>query len=829
MRNWYRKGAEVPEQLSRFLFLEEALPGRRVLYVGAGGSELEEALVELGARSVVCLPEPTETQSPQDADEPGQTMWPGTAGAFDLIVDFGLAAAVERGDDWRLTEIKRLLSEDGFALATWDTGESPGLARFFGGPSASDVDAAEPGTMAYGDWVRLLLDRFELVEVYFQTLLLGYFFGSFELDTSDDGIAPHTGLMGTEPEPAAHYIFAFGNAVPFLQDASLVQLPLTDVFQNWEHEHAARLSSNTESVPESRSEPGGDVSSGSPLPTLQRDDLVGMCAELEEEGRAKNHEIRRLGSEKDAAIATLHELEKELRRSLELNAAAEERNFRHEQEIESLRSKLATAEAKVTDWRLAEERDLSAHQRWQDERERLRHRARSLEERMQALQTKLANVSEERDQAREEAELLGEELDAHDQRPAAALQSSGADGATDQKTAPARVEPESFEASLQEAEADFEAGQRDENFESQAILREKEEALARLAKGVNTLVQEREMQQHAWEAERAEHERILSTERQETASLRNENAALRSQLEQMQARFAEVSQGSLAHQSQSSELQTRTEKAEAKSVDLESRLRTAQAAMESRSRQAGVAQQAFHEAAAQRDTLQRVLETRDQEAASLREELSGVLAELERYRQAEKAASLWRNDEEGQDAHDAVSGPESVVSELDVLRTKVDMQEELLLEARREHNEIRDAYNLTLALLDEARDEFTRVNGNNELTKALLDEARQDHSRVSTESELMRTLLEEARASHERVQAEADLASALLEDARAAHRYSAEPTAPQDQVVGSVPRESRAELPVSDVASADTSTASIESTVEAKTEAATVAEPPTPS
>ena len=827
MRNWYRKGADVPEQLSRFLFLEEALPGRRVLYIGAAGSELEEALVELGAKSVVCLPDPNETTISEPSNESKQTMWPGPAGTFDLIVDFGLAAAVERGDDWRLAEIERLLSEDGFALAAWNTGESPGLARFFDGPQHASLQQAPRDGMAYGDWVRLLLDRFELVEVYFQTLLLGYFFGSFELDTSDDGIAPHTGLMGTEPEPAAHYLFAFGNAVPFLQDASLVQLPLLDVYRNWENDGRTRAPKQDDEAVLSASIPVADATPGALLPMLKRDDLVGMCAELEEKARTRNQELRRLDHEKEAAITTLHELEKELRRSLDLHAEAEQRNVSFQQELEALRDKLAAAEAKLSELRLAEENDASGHQRWQDERERLRHRARLLEERMQALQAKLENVSEERDQAREEAGLLGEELDAHAHRKVVATSSR-----VRAETAPASLDDSSiggasFEASLQQAEASFEAEAASMASASEALLREKEAALARLAKGVNTLVEERAQQQMAWETERARYESALSTEKERASQLTEENAALSSQLQQLQARFAEISQDSHANQSQVSALRQRAEKAEAASLELDSRLRSAQAAVESRSRQMGVAQQAFHEAAAQRDTLQRVLETRDQEATSLREELASALAELERFRQAEQAASLWQDDVATQTMPRAGAGvDEHALSELSALRSTVEMQAELLREARREHAEVRDAYDMTQVLLEEARSEFARVSGNNELAKALLDEARKDHGRVSAESALMRTLLEEARASHDKVQAEAELAAALLEEARDAHQ------SPRHGSFGEATFPSAAhetERPVSVLAAADAAATSLDSTVDAREEAATQAEPPTPS
>lgn len=801
MRNWYRNGADVPEQLSRFLFLEEALPGRRVLYVGAAGSELEEALVELGAKSVVCVADPydgggAELSARAPSEVPSSNpSWPGQEGAFDLIVDFGLAAAIERGETWRLQEIQRLLSDDGFALAAWHTGESPGLARFFSGPTepvAAGPGEPEDARLAYGDWVRLLLDQFELVEVYFQTLLLGYFFGSFELDTSDDGIAPHTGLMGSEPEPAAHYLFAFGNAVPFLQDASLVQLPLMDLYRTWDRAGAAPALGPAARVEhENTSFRAPTLEHAEPkLAASDRDELLGRCAELEAEARARNQEIRRLDAEKNAAYATLHEIEAELRRSVELQAQAEQQNVAVRLEVDALRAALTAAEAKRSEDPPAADADFSEYTRWRDERQRLRHRARLLEERMHSLQSKLASVSAERDHAREEAILLGEELDARASGGTAGpLSSAAVPNATPQ----AEKNETSFDSHLLEAE---QRGMGDEGAAHfKALLQEKEAALARLAKGVNTLMHERDQQQQEWQAERSEHEQALAVERTKAAQAAQETASLRSQLEQMQASFVERTQSAKAEQAAWKAMRERAEKAESALTEIESRLRTAQAALENRSRQAGVAQQAFHEAAAQRDTLQRVLAARDQEAAAMREELADALAELERVTHMHKAAAVWEEHVPDAEALAAAQGGAEIshaTAGEQALRSQLELQSELLHEARREHERVQDAYELTRVLLDEARYEFARVNSAYELTRALLDEARRDHGKLSAESELLHSLLDEARSSHERVQAEADLADALLEEARATHeRAAGSPGSPEPAPAGDLPSAAR--------------------------------------
>ena len=57
----YAEGARLPEQLSRLLFLEGMVAGRRVLEVGATSPAVARFLLDLGATRVVCAVDPAAT------------------------------------------------------------------------------------------------------------------------------------------------------------------------------------------------------------------------------------------------------------------------------------------------------------------------------------------------------------------------------------------------------------------------------------------------------------------------------------------------------------------------------------------------------------------------------------------------------------------------------------------------------------------------------------------------------------------------------------------------------------------------------------------------
>ena len=118
MTDWLKPGSALPQHLSRFLFLEDTVPGRRVLEVGGVDPGLGDLLLELGARRVVSAMDDPE-QVAQYREHYGRRgvdfrliergELPGDDGAFDLIIDFSLPEALARGDDWRRAQVTGLV------------------------------------------------------------------------------------------------------------------------------------------------------------------------------------------------------------------------------------------------------------------------------------------------------------------------------------------------------------------------------------------------------------------------------------------------------------------------------------------------------------------------------------------------------------------------------------------------------------------------------------------------------------------------------------------------------------------------------------------------
>ena len=109
----FGEGARLPEELSRLLFLEPVIRGRRVLEVGTRSDAVARFLLELGASRVVCASEERELvetlRAANSLDKvdfrsirPG--VLPGDDGAFDLVIDFGLPEALAAGVTFRLTD-----------------------------------------------------------------------------------------------------------------------------------------------------------------------------------------------------------------------------------------------------------------------------------------------------------------------------------------------------------------------------------------------------------------------------------------------------------------------------------------------------------------------------------------------------------------------------------------------------------------------------------------------------------------------------------------------------------------------------------------------------
>ena len=151
MSEWIREGTRLPEVLSRVLFLEETVEDARILLVG--DPDLAPLLLELGATKVVCALDDQRQldhyrAAPSSAAvdyrflRPG--VLPGDDGAFDLVIDFNLPQALSRGAMFRLTDINRVLSPDGYALAAVEDRTTGGIRRLFDEVETDVVEGAFP-------------------------------------------------------------------------------------------------------------------------------------------------------------------------------------------------------------------------------------------------------------------------------------------------------------------------------------------------------------------------------------------------------------------------------------------------------------------------------------------------------------------------------------------------------------------------------------------------------------------------------------------------------------------------------------------------------------
>ena len=235
--NWYQHGARGIDALSRLLFLDEIIEGRRVLLVCDDTGSLSEApppeatfLLEIGAKKVVCaLDDDVRLEALRSAHKRRRDLdfralrddvLPGDDGAFDLVVDFGLPWRLSQ-DSFFFEELDRVLSDQGFGVTA--------LPNMVPGLNVLTGEARRAPPVAYRELAEALGNAFDDVEVFFQSLVLGYFMGSFSAEETGEGVAPHPGFLGDEAEPASYYMFTFGRVVPVVEDVSLVQLPLAQL------------------------------------------------------------------------------------------------------------------------------------------------------------------------------------------------------------------------------------------------------------------------------------------------------------------------------------------------------------------------------------------------------------------------------------------------------------------------------------------------------------------------------------------------------------------------------------------------------------------------
>jgi chromosome segregation ATPase len=650
-RGLFGEGARLPEELSRLLFLEPVIHGRRVLEVGARSDAVARFLVELGAARVVCASDDrilVETLRAENdlesvdfrAIRPG--VLPGDDGAFDLVIDFGLPEALTAGVTYRLTDLGRLLSVDGFAITALKSASARGLSTLLGTdgapalvaqPSSAAGLAQHQGAVTYGGLVEALKLQFELVQVYFQSLLLGYLFGSFDAARTDDGVSPHTALMGDTPEPAGHYLFAFGRAVPVIEDVALVQVPISDVLALLAAAPVTAPGAVERVVapPPVRSEADDVLVAELERRTAERDEIAVFLESSDAAVTARDALIASLRTELDTAIARTRELAEAACAGSSLAASAtrlvaEHDNLKQERRdvvdvVAALEGDKITLENRA---RLLEEAHqlsiLRVHelesallaleqQRAQLTEDLARGAAASLDdtERVQILQARVAILEESLAQSVEQSleetpsERRESEAGSQEAQRAALLE----ERARELESLVEKRTSEGEERNRQISALMSRVAQLEREVEVLRRRRDELEADAhRLADGVKTLVRERE-----------EH-RALALQHKARA---DELSSVEHDLAETRARTAELS-------SRIVEVTERGEGAERK-------LRAAHAALEEARRELSAARAGLPEIAGQRDTLNQVVSARDRELFDTKDELLQATGELSRLQE----------------------------------------------------------------------------------------------------------------------------------------------------------------------------------------------------
>lgn len=768
----------MPEELSRLLFLEPVITGRRVLEVGARSDAVARFLIELGASRVVCAHEDKELVEALRAENdlervdfrvvrPG--VLPGDDGAFDLVIDFSLAGALAAGQTFRLTDIARLLSEDGFAITALRAEDARGLPALLGGPTdepliGGDRSAAGIGSgpLGYRGLVEALKLQFEVVQVYFQSLLLGYLFGSFDVEPSGDGVSPNTTLMGDRAEPAGHYLFSFGNAVPVIEDVALVQVPFVELLD--------RASSNgvatapPAALPAAAPEPApaaddddeerealraqakaqeealleiaarmerlrGDI--GNLVETLdvrthERDELQAFVEGLEAGVAARDATLAALQEEQRRLSAAVGELEQAATRGREAQRVVEDAGA----ELEGMRAERAQLVEHIA--------------RVEGELVTLQNRARVLEEahelsilRVKELEEALlsseaqrgdvdvtlaalrARLNDEHERARAERSMLEAAVATHQAQVLSlerALDETRAllereRVALEEALTIAEQERAAWEQERAEAEELLRAQsdeQRAAREEAQAELRERlrraeEGAAATVAAHVEEIVAlTRRREELEGDAHRlAEGVKTLVREREELRDVADQH---RVRAEEAQARAALFDERLAAAQQALAEANEGGAALQRNLEEREKRQRAAHAALEEAQKQLSATRDGLQEIAGQRDTLKQVIAAREREIASLKDELGAASAELQRAR------------EQADVQHKALSEARQRLSAVEVERAQHKRREDEL-----------GAKNLqAVAELERTASELQRISGELERTAAERDQMRAD-------------------------------------------------------------------------------------------------------
>ncbi len=269
----YRRRASFSwaEFLPRYLLVEAACRGRRVLEIGTLDPRSLARLKEGGAEQIVGTAPDPKSVDPTGllkrsvelvAMPDGQVDFP--EGAFDVVLVVDLARQIATAPKF-LTQIRRVLGPDGFALLGFESGR--GLSRLVGDPTPPPL--LEPRRIEMA--VRAV---FQDARFYQQTPFIGVAIQPQGTERSDVPVDPSLAATGARP---SHVIALAGRGAPDGFGPKLVELPFLD-FEATAQAAQARSAADVERLMQALADARSEVAKrdeslraiGERLPRLKR-------------------------------------------------------------------------------------------------------------------------------------------------------------------------------------------------------------------------------------------------------------------------------------------------------------------------------------------------------------------------------------------------------------------------------------------------------------------------------------------------------------------------------------------------------------------------------
>ena len=220
-----RESLLAGERAARYIWLEEALRGRRVLEIGTEDTQSLSRLFAAGARQVVgTTPDPARlaVRHSRTPSTEWVVMDSGRADFPDASFDVALVVDLARELDAQprfLEELSRVLSPEGFALLTV-TGRGAGLGMLFGSAPKADIHPER--------FVRECARVFQPVRVLAQIPFVGVGIQPVDRAFDDLELSWEPSFAGSPSEPSHLNILA-GSLAPAMTERALVELPYADL------------------------------------------------------------------------------------------------------------------------------------------------------------------------------------------------------------------------------------------------------------------------------------------------------------------------------------------------------------------------------------------------------------------------------------------------------------------------------------------------------------------------------------------------------------------------------------------------------------------------